>query len=172
MGSPAGYPHQRQLSVADSGTGFREYRRGNPVLVRAVAGTGQRRHPRRELAARSAWFLQALPGSAHGVAGRLARDFGAHRSRRPSRPPVPQCGRPWRTLAGALFGAGRADAPVARLRGRRLPARRSRFGRACDLGGRLDTIPPTEGRIRLRVDFGGIRPEDANLYALYLDPVA
>lgn len=35
----------------------------------------------------------------------------------------------------------------------------------------LDVIPPTEGRIRLRVDFGGIRPEDASLYALYLDPV-
>ncbi len=36
----------------------------------------------------------------------------------------------------------------------------------------LDAIPPAEGRIRLRVDFGGIRPEDATLYALYLDPVA
>lgn len=33
----------------------------------------------------------------------------------------------------------------------------------------LDAIPPTEGRIRLRVDFGGIRPEDASLYALYLE---
>lgn len=33
-----------------------------------------------------------------------------------------------------------------------------------------DVIDGVTGPIRVRVDFGGVRPEDVRLYAVYLDP--
>lgn len=33
-----------------------------------------------------------------------------------------------------------------------------------------DVIESVTGPIRVRVDFGGVRPEDVRLYAVYLDP--
>ena len=35
-----------------------------------------------------------------------------------------------------------------------------------------EVIDGVTGPIRVRVDFGGVRPEDVRLYAVYLDPVS